>query len=118
MKRSAALVAIATLAVLSVHAALPAAPDRAGPALALERAEAAKGGAKVKKIGERGQDLLSRILGPLAIVLVGAFAISALARREFGQVLVLSVIGLVVGLYIFAPDVVEEIWSGTYDAVF
>lgn len=118
MKRNIALVAVATVAALAIHAAAPVTGSRIAPAPSIERAEAQKGAGNVKRIGENSQDLLSSILGPLAIVLVGAFAISALFRREFGQVLVLSAIGLVIGLYIFAPNIVERVWQNTYRAIF
>src|ERR687888_667800 len=97
MKRTVSIMligAVLAIAIVGGVSALPAGSIDAGAVSAgVEQAQAQS----VKKSGDRGADLLSEIIGPLLIVLIGAFALVALARREVGLALSAAAIGGVSG---------------------
>lgn len=80
--------------------------------------KSAGGSGKVDKAGENAADLLSGIIGPVLLVLIGAISLTALVKREVGMAISAMMIGLVAGLFVFAPDSAENAFSGIYKAVF
>jgi hypothetical protein len=86
------------------------------PAVSL--AQKKSGGGQVKKSGENAADLLSGIVGPVLIVLIGAIALTALVKREVGMAVSAAVVGLIAGLFVFSPDQAQSVFEGIYDAVF
>jgi hypothetical protein len=120
-KRIAAVIGIAVVA-LAVAAAAPAVDARAPtgiPVVSIDSAAAQKGGdGSASKVGERTANLLESILVPVMIVLIGAFALIALAKREVGMAVSVIAIGLIAGLFLLAPEQVETTFKSVYTSIF
>jgi hypothetical protein len=119
-KRITAVIGIATVS-LAVTAAAPAVEGdaRGIPLVSIERAAAQKGGdGSASKVGERTAKLVESVLVPVMIVLIGAFALVALARREAGMAISVIGIGLIAGLFLLAPEQVESTFKSIYASIF
>jgi hypothetical protein len=120
-KRIAEVAGIAGVA-LAVAAAAPAVDAGAPvgvPVASIEQAAAQKGGdGSASRVGERTANLLESILVPVMIVLIGAFALVALAKREVGMAVSVIAIGLLAGLFLLAPEQVESTFKSIYSSIF
>lgn len=87
------------------------------PALAAAQRKG-KAGSSIERAGENAADLLSGIVGPVLIVMIGVIAVSALVRREVGMAVSAAIVGLIGGLFVFAPDQAEAAFLGIYKAIF
>lgn len=114
MTRKAAIAAIAVLIALGPGAVAE------GPAgLGVERAEAQKsGGGDVSRAGENAADLITELVGPVLIVLIGVVAIGAFMQRNTGLAITAAIVGLIAGLFIFAPGSAENAYRDIYRAIF
>jgi hypothetical protein len=119
MTRTLALVAIALVGVLAVSAAAPAVGE---VAIGTELAEAQKpgggGGNTASKAGENLADLISDMVGPVLVVLVGVFALLAFSQRSIGMAITAVIVGLFAGLFILDPKSAEDMFKDVYDSVF
>jgi hypothetical protein len=121
-KRIAAVLGIAAVSLLVVAAA--PAPDAEVPVgahlVSIDSAAAQKGGrdGSASRVGERTANLLESVLVPVMIVLIGAFALVALARREVGMAVSVIGIGLIAGLFLLAPEQVETTFKSIYTSIF
>ena len=126
MKRRIGVAVGATVAMLVLGAALPAAPGHVGPALpaVAEEAEAqadakgGSGGSRAENVGGNAADLLQGWIGPLLLIFIGVLAFVALFTRNVGMAVSAMMIGLISGLFIFAPDSAETTFKNIYDAIF
>jgi hypothetical protein len=121
-KRIAAVIGIAAVS-LAGAAAAPATGSHpvAGPSplVSVEKAAAQKGGeGNASKVGERTARLVESVLVPVMIVLIGAFALVALGRREVGMAVSVIAIGLIAGLFLLAPERVETTFKSIYTSIF
>jgi hypothetical protein len=89
-------------------------------ALAPSAAHAQKGGGGggVEQAGDNAADLISDLVGPLLLVLIGVVAIGAFIQRNVGLAISATLVGLVAGLFIFDPGSAESAFKDVYDAVF
>lgn len=120
-KRIAAVLGIAGVS-LAVATAAPAA-DVSAPLSALTSIESAsaqkgEGNGSASKVGERTADLLGSILVPILFVVIGAFALVALAKREVGMAVSAVAIGLISGLFLLSPESVETTFKSVYTSIF
>ncbi|MEJ7802173.1 MAG: hypothetical protein WKH68_02210 [Candidatus Limnocylindria bacterium] len=76
------------------------------------------GGGGVEQAGDNAADLISDLVGPLLLVLIGVVAIGAFIQRNAGLAISATVVGLVAGLFIFDPGSAESAFKDVYDAVF
>jgi hypothetical protein len=90
-----------------------------GPEIGTAAAEAApsSGASSAKRAGDKSADLIRGWVGPLLIALIGVFALVALAKREVGMAVSAALIGLIAGFFVFAPESVETLFKGIYDAI-
>lgn len=120
-KRIAAVLGIAGLS-LGVALAAPAAVAPGpitSPMVSIDQADAQKDGdGSASKVGERTADLFSSILVPVLFVVIGAFALVALAKREVGMAVSAVAIGLVAGFFLLAPEQVEATFRSIYSSIF
>jgi len=108
MRRTAVIAATALLLAL-------AAPAGFG----VERAEAQKaGGGSVSRAGDNAADLITEIVGPVLIVLIGVVGIGAFMQRNTGLAISAALVGLIAGLFIFAPGSAEDVYRDIYKAIF
>jgi len=77
-----------------------------------------KSGGQAEQVGENAADLFSGWLAPLLFVAIGAFAFVALIKREVGLAVSGTLVGLVAGLFLLAPDAAERTFTGIYDRIF
>ncbi len=89
-------------------------------ALAPEIATAQKGGGGggVEQAGDNAADLISSLVGPLLIVLIGVVAVGAFVQRNVGLAISATVVGLIAGLFIFDPGSAESAFKDIYQTVF
>ncbi|MEK6328351.1 MAG: hypothetical protein AABM66_12635 [Actinomycetota bacterium] len=115
MRRTAAIAATALLLALA-----PPAVGADGPlGFGVERAEAQKaGGGSVSRAGDNAADLITDIVGPVLIVLIGVVAIGAFMQRNTGLAISAAIVGLIAGLFIFAPGSAEDAYRDIYKAIF
>jgi hypothetical protein len=120
-KRIAAVLGIAgvSLAVVTAAPAAVAPGPLTGPLISIETAAAQKeGNGSASKVGDRTADLFSSILVPVLFVVIGAFALVALAKREVGMAVSAVAIGLIAGLFLLAPEQVETTFRSVYSSIF
>lgn len=115
MKRTAAIAATALLLAL----AAPAVGPEGVVGLGIERAEAQKAGdGSVSRAGDNAADLIREIVGPVLIVLIGVVGIGAFMQRNTGLAMTAAIVGLIAGLFIFAPGSAEDAYRDIYRAIF
>ena len=115
MKRTAAIIATALPLALAVPAVGPEGPVGFG----VEQAQAQKaGGGNVSRAGENAADLITGLVGPVLIVLIGVVAIGAFMQRNTGLAISAAIVGLIAGLFIFAPGSAENAYRDIYRAIF
>jgi membrane associated rhomboid family serine protease len=115
MRRKAAIAAVAVLIALAGPEVLAEGPGGLGVA----RAEAQKsGGGDVSRAGENAADLITELVGPVLIVLIGVVAIGAFMQRNTGLAITAAIVGLIAGLFIFAPGSAENAYRDIYRAIF
>jgi len=115
MKRTLLIGAVVAVVALGAFALAPSGVIEVGALSAsVEQAQAQS----VERSGDRAADLGSEIIGPILILLIGAFSLVALARREVGLALSAALIGLIAGLFVFTPQVAQEVFEGVYKSVF
>jgi membrane associated rhomboid family serine protease len=91
----------------------------AGLLLAPARALAQKsGGDSVERAGDNAADLISTVVGPVLLVLIGVVAVGAFLQRNVGIAVSAAITGLIAGLFIFDPGAAESAFKGIYDAIF
>jgi len=76
------------------------------------------GGGGVEQAGDNAADLISNLVGPLLIVLIGVVAIGAFVQRNVGLAISATLVGLIAGLFIFDPGTAESAFKDVYEAVF
>lgn len=81
-------------------------------------AAGAKGGGNVSKAGDNASDLISGIVGPILIVIVGVVAIVAMVQRQMSLAVGAGLCALFAGWFLFSPDTVETTFNGVYKAIF
>ena len=90
-----------------------------GLLLAPARALAQKsGGASVERAGDNAADLISTVVGPVLLVLIGVVAVGAFLQRNVGIAVSAAITGLIAGLFIFDPGAAESAFKSVYDAIF
>lgn len=115
MRRTAATTAV----VLGLVLAAPAPSTTGAVAVGPEPAHAQKqGGGQVSKAGENAADLITDIVGPFLIVMIGVVAVGAFVQRNTGLAITAALVGLVAGLFIFAPDSAENAYRDIYRLIF
>jgi hypothetical protein len=115
MKRTLLIGAVVATVAVGAFAVLPSAAVEVGPVIAgVEQAQAQS----VERSGDRAADLMSEIIGPILIILIGAFSLVAMARREVGLALSAALVGLISGLFVFTPQVAQDVFEGVYKSVF
>jgi hypothetical protein len=119
-KRIAAVIGIAAVSLAVASAAPAADAPTVTPLVSIGKAAAQKGGGNgsASRVGERTARLLESVLVPVMIVLIGAFALVALARREVGMAVSVIGIGLIAGLFLLAPEQVESTFKSIYASIF
>jgi hypothetical protein len=122
MRKRILLVVAATASALAVGAALPPVQAEVGPVPAVtERAEAQSkaggGGARAEDVGGNAAQLLQGWIGPLLLIFIGVLACVALFTRNVGMAFSVAIIGLIAGLFIFAPESAESLFRDIYDAI-
>lgn len=132
MRRITSILAVVLIATFGLGAFGPVASMSAltDLGLGLDQAQAqkkgggGKGGGKgggastATKAGERAGDLIRGWVGPVLIALIGVFALVALGKREIGMAVSATLIGLVAGLFVFAPEGAQSLFEDIYKAVF
>jgi hypothetical protein len=114
MKRTAAIAATALLLALAAPAMRAEGPVGFG----VERAQAQKaGGGSVSRAGDNAADLISGLVGPVLIVLIGVVGIGAFMQRNTGLAISAALVGLIAGLFIFAPQSAEDAFRDIYRAI-
>lgn len=115
MRRTAAITASALLLAVAAPAVGADGPVGFG----VEQAQAQKaGGGSVSQAGDNAADLISDIVGPVLIVLIGVVAIAAFMQRNTGLAITAAIVGLIAGLFIFAPSSAEDAYKDIYKAIF
>jgi hypothetical protein len=115
MRRTAAITATALLLALAAPALGAVGPFGFG----VERAQAQKaGGGNVSRAGDNAADLITEIVGPVLIVLIGVVAIGAFMQRNTSLAISAALVGLIAGLFIFAPGSAEDAYRDIYRAIF
>lgn len=123
MKRRSIFAVVATALLLSFSAAAPTLSTVAVPGVGIEQAQAQKkgkggGGAnKLSKSGEKGADLISGIVGPLMIALIGVICLVALIQRQVGMAVGAAAVGVLSGFFTFAPSSVESVIKGFWNTL-
>lgn len=75
-------------------------------------------GGSVSKAGENASDLISGIVGPVLIVIVGVVAIVAMVQRQMSLAIGAGLCALFAGWFLFSPESVETTFNGVYKAIF
>lgn len=101
-----------------IKAALLATPVIAALAPAPAHAQKSGGGGGVESAGDNAADLISDLVGPLLIVLIGVVAIGAFIQRNVGLAVSATLVGLIAGLFIFDPGSAESAFKDVYEAIF
>lgn len=115
MRRTAAIAAAALLLALAVPVTGADGPVGFG----VERAQAQKaGGGDVSRAGDNAADLITDLVGPVLIVLIGVVGIGAFIQRNTGLAISAAMVGLIAGLFIFSPGSAEEAYRDIYRAIF
>lgn len=115
MRRTAVTAAVVFGLVLAAPAASTVGAIAVGP----EAAHAQKqGGGQVSRAGENAADLITDIVGPFLIVMIGVTAVGAFVQRNTGLAITATLVGLVAGLFIFAPDAAENAYRDIYRLIF
>lgn len=115
MRRTAAI----TLSALLLGLATPTIGAGEPVSFGVEQAHAQKaGGGNVSKAGDNAADLITDIVGPVLIVLIGVVAIAAFMQRNTGLAITAAIVGLIAGLFIFAPSSAEDAYKDIYKAIF
>lgn len=124
MNKTIAASVLALALAMALSLAAPAASVLVGGAVgvevgtaAAEAAPRASGASSAKRAGDKSADLIRGWVGPLLIALIGVFALVALAKREVGMAVSAALIGLIAGFFVFAPESVETLFKGIYDAI-
>jgi type IV secretory pathway VirB2 component (pilin) len=81
-------------------------------------AQKSGGGGGVERAGDNAADLISTLVGPLLIVLIGVVAIGAFIQRNVGLAVSATLVGLIAGLFIFDPNSAESAFKDVYEAIF
>lgn len=68
--------------------------------------------------GENIQAWFSTQIGALFMVIIGAVAIYFLVRREFSRFVGFALFAMIVGVFVFAPDSVQNLGSRLWATVF
>jgi hypothetical protein len=68
--------------------------------------------------GENIQTWFSTQIGALFLVIIGAVAIYFLVRREFSRFVGFAVFAMIVGVFVFTPDLVKNLGSNLWRTVF
>lgn len=118
MKRTLALVVVAVIGLSVVSAALPVGGVDGGPELAQAQKPGGGGGNKAERSGENLAELISDIVGPVLIVLVGVIGLLAFAQRSMAMVVTALIVGLVTGLFILQPESAESVFQSVYRTIF
>lgn len=115
MRRRLVLLAIAAILACGAGAAAPASVE-----VGAEVAQAQKqgGGNRAVKAGDNLADLISDLVGPVLIVLVGVFGLLAFTQRSIGMAVTAVIVGLLGGLFIIEPDSAEGLFKDFYRAIF
>jgi len=79
---------------------------------------AVKSGGQVSRIGDNTANLVSNIVGPILLVSIGAAAFIAMVRREAGLAVAAIGVGMLAGLFIYAPGTAQQAFQGIYQALF
>jgi hypothetical protein len=79
---------------------------------------AVKSGGRVSRLGDNTAHLVSGIVGPILLVAIGAIAFVAMVRREAGLAIAAIGVGMLAGLFIYAPDTAQQTFQGIYQALF
>lgn len=79
---------------------------------------AAKGGGSISRAGDNASNLISGIVGPILIVLVGVVAIVAMIQRQVSLAIGAGLCALFAGWFLFSPASVETAFNGIYKAIF
>ncbi len=82
------------------------------------QAQKGGGGGAVERAGDNAADLISDLVGPLLIVLIGVVAIGAFIQRNVGLAVSATLVGLIAGLFIFDPGAAESTFKDVYEAIF
>lgn len=117
MRRTLALVAIALMGAVGLSLAAPIATVT-GPEIAAAQKPGGSGGGSASKAGENAADLISSLVGPVLIVLVGVFALLAFSQRSIGMAVTAVIVGLFGGLFIIEPDSAETLFKDIYRSIF
>lgn len=119
MRRTLAVVAIAVLGAFAVSAAAPAVGViDVAPELAEAQKPGGGGGNTASKAGDNLAELISDIVGPVLVVLVGVFGLLAFTQRSIGMAVTAVIVGLFAGLFILDPKSAEDMFKDVYDSVF
>ena len=114
MRRTAALV----LAALLLALALPGTDTAGRLGLGVESAHAQKSdGGNVSRAGDNAADLITDLVGPVLIALIGVVAIGAFMQRNTGLAISAAIVGMIAGLFIFAPGTAEDAFRDVYRAI-
>jgi len=76
------------------------------------------GGGGVQQAGGNAADLISNLVGPMLIVLIGVVAVGAFIQRNVGLAISATLVGMVAGLFIFDPSAAESAFKDVYEAIF
>jgi membrane associated rhomboid family serine protease len=115
MKRTAAIAGTMLLLALAV----PAIGTEGPVGFGVERAQAQKAdGGNVSRAGQNAANLITDLVGPVLIVLIGVVSIGAFMQRNAGLAMTAAIVGLIAGLFIFAPGSAENAYRDIYRAIF
>lgn len=114
MRRQAAVLVLTASIAFGGAAVAPSAAVDVGSPLSVERAEAAPAAGNVRRTGDKAAGLISDILVPVLFALIGAFALVALQKREFGPALVVVLGGVLAGFFLIDPDGAKGLFEGIY----
>jgi len=81
-------------------------------------AQKGSGGGGVEQAGDNAADLISNLVGPMLIVLIGVVAVGAFIQRNVGLAISATLVGLIAGLFIFEPNAAESAFKDVYEAIF
>lgn len=81
-------------------------------------AQKAGRGGGVERAGDNAADLISDLVGPVLIVLIGVVAVGAFVQRNVGLAVSATLVGLIAGLFIFDPGAAEATFKDVYEAIF
>ena len=114
MRRTAAMTVVALLLAL----AGPSVGAEGPVGFATEQAQAQKAdGGNVSRAGDNAADLITGLVGPVLIVLIGVVAIGAFMQRNTGLAISAAIVGMIAGLFIFAPGSAEDAFRDIYRTI-